>query len=209
MSQVSDTTKRSRGRPRSLAARAKVLAVAHDILMEEGFGRLTIEAASARSGVSKPTIYRHWANASELAMAALMVGADTDDAVRGRSLVDRLRAQMRSLVTAFATTRGRQIALTLAASDPDSEMTKAFRNRVILSSRERGRELVEQAVSAGSIQAPSNTEVLLDMLYAPIFYRLLLGHLPLTREFADSLVEAAVRLMESSRADGSSHAEGE
>lgn len=208
MSQVPDPTKRSRGRPPSLAARAKVLATAHDILMGEGFGRLTIEAVAAKSGVSKPTIYRHWSNASELAMAALMMGAETDDAVRGRSLFLRLRAQMRFLVTAFATTRGRQIALTLAASDPDSEMTKAFRNRVILSSRDRGRELVEEAVRTGSIRAPRDTDVLLDMLYAPVFYRLLLGHLPLTTAFADSLVETACGVMGAPEVDGASARNG-
>jgi len=195
MSQDLKITGRARGRPPSAAARAKVLAAAHDILMNEGFGRLTIEAVAARSAVSKPTIYRHWANASELAMAALMVGDEGEAAIGGRSLADQLRAQMRSLVTAFATTRGRQITLALAASDPDSEMTKAFRNRVILSSRERGRALIENAVRAGSVQAVEDQEVLLDMLYAPVFYRLLLGHLPLTQAFADRLVDAAVRLM--------------
>lgn len=195
MSQDPKIAGRARGRPPSAAARAKVLAAAHDILMNEGFGRLTIEAVAARSTVSKPTIYRHWANASELAMAALMVGDEGETAIGGRSLADQLRVQMRSLVTAFATTRGRQITLALAASDPDSEMTKAFRNRVILSSRERGRALIENAVRAGNVQAVEDQEVLLDMLYAPVFYRLLLGHLPLTQAFADTLVDAAVRLM--------------
>ena len=178
-----------------MAARAKALAAAHDILMNEGFGRLTIEAVAAKSGVSKPTIYRHWSNASELAMAALMVGNRPDNDRSGGSLAERLRAQMRSLVTAFATTRGRQIAFALAASDPESEMTRAFRNRVILSSRERGREFIDEAASAGFIQSPDNPEVLLDMLYAPVFYRLLLGHLPLDLNFADSLVDAVLALV--------------
>ncbi|WP_028032055.1 TetR/AcrR family transcriptional regulator [Chelativorans sp. J32] len=191
-----DLEQRKRGRPPSLAARAKALRAAHDILMNEGFGRLTIEAVAAKSGVSKPTIYRHWSNASELAMAALMIGYDGGETGGGGSLEDQLLAQMRSLVTAFATTRGRQIALTLAASDPESEMTKAFRNRVILSSRERGRELIEGAVNHGSMPAPEDIEVLLDMLYAPVFYRLLLGHLPLSLEFADSVVRAALAIME-------------
>lgn len=96
-----------------------------------------------------------------------MVGNDHGNDHSGGSLAEQLRAQMRALVGAFATTRGRQIALTLAASDPESEMTRAFRNRVILSSRERGRELIDEAVRAGVIKPPVDPEVLLDMLYAP------------------------------------------
>ncbi|WP_245883875.1 TetR-like C-terminal domain-containing protein [Hartmannibacter diazotrophicus] len=167
---------------------------AHDILIEEGFGRLTVEAVSLRSGVGKPTIYRNWANASELAMAALMVDADSEILSDNRPLSEALQAQMRTIVTAFATTRGRQIALTLAASDPESEMTKAFRNRVILSSRENGRRLMIAAHERSEIEWPQNIEVLLDMIYAPVFYRLLVGHLPLDAEFARQVAEESMKL---------------
>ncbi|WP_245444832.1 hypothetical protein [Pseudaminobacter soli (ex Li et al. 2025)] len=75
--------------------------------MKEGFGRLTVEAA--KSCVGKPTIYR-WGNASELAMAALMVNASSNGVSGGATFAEKLSAQMRSLVATVATTRGRQIA---------------------------------------------------------------------------------------------------
>lgn len=184
-----------RGRPPSLAAREKVLRAARDILLSEGFGRLSIEAVATKSGISKPTIYRNWANASELAMAALMADPQIEADKEKGSLEGALRSQMRALVTAFATTRGRQIALTLAASDPESEMTKAFRSRVILSSRETGRRLIGEAVARHEVSAPAEIETELDMIYAPIFYRLLIGHLPLDLPFADSLVTRARALL--------------
>lgn len=195
MSQDQSISPRPRGRPPSAAARAKALQAARDILLSEGFGRLSIEAVAAKSGISKPTIYRNWANAGELAMAALMAGPDLQTHKAKGGLAGSLRAQMQALVTAFATTRGRQIALTLAASDPESEMTKAFRNRVILSSREAGRRLIGEAVARGEIVAPADIETVLDMIYAPLFYRLLVGHLPLDAPFADSLVTRALALL--------------
>ncbi|WP_158964983.1 TetR/AcrR family transcriptional regulator [Chachezhania sediminis] len=190
-----DTEPKPRGRPPSKAARAKALAAAHAILMEDGFGRLTIEAVAARSGVSKPTIYRNWANAGELAMAALIVDQPDRKPALGAGLEDSLRRQMRSLVQAFATTRGRQIAMTLAAADPESEMTRAFRNRVILSSRAAGAAMIEAAVARGEIRAPADPDTLLDMLYAPVFYRLLVGHRPLGPDFAEALVTQAMVLL--------------
>ncbi len=189
-----------RGRPPNQLAQARILKAAHDILTEDGFGRLTVEAVAARSGVGKPTIYRHWANASELAMAALMSGDPGIFAGGGTSLRSALAGQMRSLIQAFATTRGRQIAMTLAAADPESEFTKAFRNQVILSSREAGRSLLLEAAARGEITLQHDLEVLLDMIYGPVFYRLLVGHRSLDTDFADSIVAIALEAV-AARAD--------
>lgn len=161
------------------------------MLMEEGFGRLSIEAVAARSGVGKPTLYRHWANAQELALAALIADPPREAEPQGESARERLAAQMRGLVQAFATTRGRQVTLALASADPGSELTKAFRNRVILKSREAGRAMVEAAIANGEMAAPADLEAFLDMIYGPIFYRLLVGHRPLDARFAEAVVEIA------------------
>lgn len=184
-----------RGRPPSKAAREKALAAARDILMTEGFGRLSIEAVAQRSGVGKPTIYRHWANASELAMAALMAGVEDEATGADEPLLTAIRAQLRILVRAFATTRGRQIAMALAAADPDSEFTRAFRNRVILSSREAGRGLIERAAARGEIVLSGDIDVILDMIYGPLFYRLLVGHRPLSETLADGIAEFSLRAL--------------
>ena len=188
MSQAQSSTRRA-GRPRSPAARHKALSAARGILAEMGFGHVTIEAVAALSGVGKPTIYRHWSNAGELVMEALMSDLPESSSARQDDVIATLRSQLQRLVETFATTRGRQITMALAASDPESEMTKAFRHRVILSSRERGRDMIAAAVKRGEIAAPADVEVILDMIYAPLFFRLLVGHLPLDQAFSDNLGE--------------------
>jgi Tetracyclin repressor-like, C-terminal domain len=55
--------------------------------------------------------------------------------------------------------------------EPDSEYTRAFRNRVLLTSREISREIMQSAISAGELDAPADIEAVLDMVYGPIFYR--------------------------------------
>lgn len=167
----------------SQASRLKALDAARSLLMADGLGRLTMDAVAQRSGVGKPTLYRHWANALELAMAALMMDADT--APGGATL----QAQLRALVAAFGAGRGRQIAQALAAADPETEIARAFRNQVIWKSREVGRRLIGGRVAAEEV------EVLLDMIYGPLFYRLLAGHMPLDRDFADRLAALAGRVI--------------
>ncbi len=180
-----------RGRPPSAEARNRALRAAHEILTEEGFGRLSVEAVAARSGVGKPTIYRNWANAQELAMAALIANPMPEVHAKGVTARARLTAQMRGLVAAFGTTRGRQVALALASADPESEFTKAFRNKVILASRETGRAILEAAIANREITRPPDLEVLLDMIYGPVFYRLLVGHRPVDPRFAEVIVITA------------------
>jgi AcrR family transcriptional regulator len=191
MSQIPTTpTPRRLGRPPSQAARLAILEAAHRILMDEGLGRLTIERVAAEAGVGKPTIYRTWANAQELAMAAFMARPEAEFAApRARSARAAWVAHVSAVIRTLATNRGRQITLTMASADPDSELAKAFRNQVILKSRDVGRGLIELAQRSGEMRAHTDVETVLDMVYGPLFFRLLAGHQPLSVAFAARLVD--------------------
>ena len=117
------------------------------------------------------------------------------DESKGETLEDALRSQLVSLVRAFSAKRGRQITLTLAAADPESELTRAFRNQIILRSRESGRQKIDAAVAEHEIAEPADMETILDMIYGPLFYRILVGHQPLTEKFADSLTRLAIKAL--------------
>lgn len=185
-----------RGRPRSADARRKALAAARQLLMEDGLGRLSIEAVARAAGIGKPTIYRNWANLQELAMEALITVAPAESTPDpDLSPQAALTAQLTRLVQSFSSTRGRQITIALASADPESEFTRAFRNRVILSARAHGRSLIEAAIARGDLSAPQDMETLLDMIYGPLFFRILAGHQPLDSNFADSLARAAFDLL--------------
>jgi AcrR family transcriptional regulator len=187
---ASSSSGRRPGRPPSDAARQRVLDAACRILADEGLGRLTIERVALASGVGKPTIYRTWANAHELAMAAFLAGPQVEFArPRTRSARKALAAHLAAVIVAFGSIRGRQITLTMASADPESELAKAFRNQVILKSRDLGRGLLLQGVQSGELRPIADIDTVLDMIYGPLFYRLLAGHLPLQPGFAQRIVD--------------------
>ena len=177
------------GRPRSRAARESVLSAAREILLTEGLGRLSIERVAARAGVGKPTIYRSWANAHELAMAALMAESVQDERRHRGSAKKRLAAHLNDVVKTFSTPRGRQITIMLASAEEESEISKAFRNQVILQSRDFGRDLLKQAIADGEVRSTVNVDAAVDALYGPIFFRLLLGHSSINDNLAETLVD--------------------
>ncbi len=185
-----DKLKRKPGRPPSVAARQKVLDTAHRILAEEGLGRLTIDRVALESGVGKPTIYRTWANSHELAMAAFLAAPrDQFGTPQARSTRKALTAHLAAVIATFDSVRGRQITLTMASADPESELAKAFRTQIMLQSREVGRALLARGIAAGQLRQPADLEIVLDMIYGPLFYRLLAGHLPLTSSVAQRLID--------------------
>jgi AcrR family transcriptional regulator len=189
-------TIRRRGRPRSEKARVAILRAARALLAEGGPGAVTMEAVASRAGVGKPTVYRWWPDRHAVAMAALMdSGSGEGVATSGRLALTALRAQLRAVAKRFATSTGRHVTSMLAASDPQSELSKAFRNHFVLARRAEGKALLERAKANREVRRDLDVEVALDLLYGPLFFRLLMGHAPLDESFMDEVLDSAVRGM--------------
>ncbi len=188
--------RKPRGRPRSEKARVAILRAARALLAEGGPGAVTMEAVAARARVGKPTVYRWWPDRHAVAMAALMdTAAGESVEASGLSAITALRAQLRAVAKRFATSTGRHVTSMLAASDPQSELSKAFRNHFVLARRAEGKALLERAKADREVRRDVDVEVALDLLYGPLFFRLLMGHAALDESFMDKVLDAAVRGM--------------
>lgn len=188
------TAKSARGRPRDPATRKKILAAARELLNEGGMSAVTMEAVAAKAGVGKPTIYREWPNAQSVAMEAFLDTTKPQEQGRKRGkALDALRDQLHSIIKTFSTPTGRNTAMMIAAAQNDSELAKIFRNRFIMGRREEGRGILRAAVQARELRLDIDYEVTLDLIYAPLFFRLLIGHGPLDKAYADAILDAALK----------------
>jgi AcrR family transcriptional regulator len=183
----------ARGRPRSATARIRVLEAARVLVETLGPGAVTIEAVAARSGVSKPTIYRTWPNAHAVVMAALMESPPAPSAVRrSGSALAALRRQLRDIARTLASRTGRNVTMMLASADAETELSKAFRHHFILARREEGRQLLASAAAKGELRQDVDVDVTLDLLYGPIFFRILVGHAVADEGFCERLLDQLV-----------------
>ena len=66
------TPSRTRGRPRSEVHRDAVLNATMELMQEDDLRRASIDRISARSGVSKATIYKWWPNRTAVAIDAFL-----------------------------------------------------------------------------------------------------------------------------------------
>lgn len=181
------------GRPRNPAIRLAVLDAARALLADGGLPAVTIEALAARTGVSRPTIYRHWPNSAAVAMEAFVSATLPGGSPKptGSPLTD-LAAHLRKLTQTFATPTGRSAAALLAASQGETELTKAFRNHFIMTARQEGRRLLQLAAAQGQLRPRLDLELTLDLIYGPLYFRLLMGHAELSKSFTDRLLQLAL-----------------
>lgn len=183
----------SRGRPRDPRTRAAILAAARVLLERGGLTAVTIEAIAAKAGVSRPTIYRYWPNAPAVAMAAFLEASGAPAASKtSRSALAALRAQLHAVADAFAAPAGRSIAAMVAAAQSETELAKAFRNEFIARNRDAARLLLDRCIAERLVAPPDDIDLALDLIFGPLFYRLLMGHAPITRGFVDQLLDAVI-----------------
>ena len=129
-------------------------------------------------------------------MAALIEGEPAGAGTTPARRAPRARAAASATIAKrFATPTGRHVATMIAASDLETEFSKAFRNHFVLARRAEGRALLEQAIRDGEVRADLDVEVALDLLYGALFFRLLMGHAPLDESFMDKVLDTAVRGM--------------
>jgi AcrR family transcriptional regulator len=188
-------TEVARGRPRSERARLAILAAAAELLLDRGLAAVSMDAVAARAGVSKATIYRWWPTKETLALDALY----TEWAAAQPSEVDTgsLRGDLLSLLTPWARVAssrpyGRVIAALLSEAQTDPAYAAEYRQRVVQPRRDRARAILARAVERGEIPPFTKTEVAIDLLYGPLYHRLLHGHAPLDDQFVEDVVDMAL-----------------
>jgi len=185
-----------RGRPRSQKAHKAVLDAAADLLLSRGLSAVSMDEVAERAGVSKATIYRWWPTKETLALDALYTEwAAARPAPRDTGT---LRGDLLSLLRPWARltgTRpyGRVLAALLTEAQTDPVFGAEYRRRFLEPRREQARAVFHRAMDRGEISADTKIEVALDMLYGPIYHRLLHGHAPLNDRFVREVVEMLLR----------------
>ncbi len=181
------------GRPRSERAHLAVLEAAADLLVEGGLAAATIEAIAARAGVSKVTIYKWWPSSGSVAVDAYFhrykqtgTFEDTGD------LATDLTGQIRVLVRAFRGRAGAIMAELIGRAQSDPALADTLRSRWLEPRRNASAAVLQRAIERGEIATDVDIPVVLDQLYAPLYYRITMQHEPLTADLADTLVRTVL-----------------
>ena len=201
--QGADTAVRRSARPGGTAGRTEkaILDATRELLAERGVHHLTVEGVAARSGVAKTTIYRRWRSKDELALAVLldMVAqiVEVPDAGDVRTeLIGFVDGAVRILGTTLMGRVMQGLASDLAT---DPHLGRSFRERIVAFRVAELRRVLERAIARGELRPDVDVDLVHEMLFGPVYYRLLLSGGTLDDGLAARIVDA---LLPAIRADG-------
>lgn len=179
--------------PRSRRVREAVLRAANELLAEGGLPAATVDAVSARSGVSKATIYKHWSNRICVAIDAFAVHmAEATPVPDTGSAREDLTQQVHNVAAFYGGPVGQVYAQLLAATVTDPEAAELLRQRFLEGRRELIRQMWRDGVERGELRTDIDVEVAQDVLFGAIIFRLVSGHAPLTPTEAEAIADAAL-----------------
>ena len=185
-----ETIESYRGAPRrDTGTRERALKTAADILRRDGYSRLTMERIAEQSGVAKTTLYRHWSTKAALCIDLyLEVARELKDPDTGY-----ISSDLAYIFNTVVHLQTRTVAgpafiglIAEALSNPGSSaslLAEFARQR-----RSVTRKVLERAIDRGEISPQTDVDVVIDALGGATTFRLLQGHAPLSRKFADALV---------------------
>jgi AcrR family transcriptional regulator len=176
------------GRPRSEAARLRILTAARELLDEQGFRTMTMEAIAERAKTSKVTVYRWWSHKAAVVLDAMLAEVSPIMPYRDSSSpLLALRDQMKSFTRFLRSRKARLLVAVLAEGVLDEEVGDAFRDHWVWPRREDAKKLLGRAVLAGELRPDIDLELVLDSLFGPLYYRALVSHLPLDLAFGEKV----------------------
>lgn len=177
------------GRPRSERARLATLEATGDLLVEGGLGAVTMESIAARAGVSKVTIYKWWPSRGAVAVDAYFHRFDeTYSYVDTGDVAADLTTQLRLLIHAFGSRAGEIMAELIGQAQSDPSLADMLRAGWLLPRREATAAVLRRGIDRGQIRPDVDVPTVMDQLYAPLYWRLMMRHEPLDDTLAAELV---------------------
>jgi len=175
-------------------ARIAVLHAADDLLVERGFGGVTIEGIAARAGVAKQTIYRWWPSKVDILLDTLIEDASRQLAIPDTgSAVESARRYLRSLARFLNENPAGKVLLALIGqAQHDHAMAATFHRRYLDPQRRAEREMLQRGIASGELAADLDVDAALDALLGPILYRALTGA-QIPESFVDRLIADALQ----------------
>jgi AcrR family transcriptional regulator len=168
-----------------------------DELAETGYGKLSMEAVARRAGVGKSALYRRWPSKQEMVMAVLgdlsveLAAAPDTGTLRGDLL-----GVLRALHEWLTHPRFSRILPDLAAEGVrNPEVAEAVRTAIGEPRRAVGATVLRRAIDRGELPADTDLEMALDLIAAPMYWRLSVRRAPDEPGYLDHLADVVLRAL--------------
>src|SRR5271165_2094361 len=161
-------------RPRSTEAHEKVLHAALALFGERGIDATSMDAIAQASGVSKATIYNHWADKEALLMEVMLfingLDREPEDIDSGDLCRDLTTVLTRRPPDEFDGARERMMPTLIAYSAVHQKFGMAWRHRVMEPPRQCLMRVLRRGIERGLLPVTLDMELAMALLLGPMLY---------------------------------------
>ncbi|MET0135718.1 MAG: TetR/AcrR family transcriptional regulator [Kibdelosporangium sp.] len=182
-------------RPRITSA---ITEAVFDELAEHGYGRLSMEAVAKRAGAGKSALYRRWSSKQDMVIAVLsefsVPFADIPDS--GTLRAD-LHATLRAVRDWLTHDRFSRILPDLTAeAGRNQALATAIQTTIGAPRRAHGAAVLRRAIDRGELPPDLDLELALDLMAAPVYWRLSVRRAAAEPDYLDRLTDYIVRALD-------------
>lgn len=181
-----------RGRPRDPSRDEAIIDAAIDVLVSDGYDRLSMESVAAIAGVGKATVYRRWSNKAELvidAMTSLKPAIDTVDTGSLDGDIELMTAASCSPLSQ----RLQQVMMGICSALPrEPELLDAFKTRFTEPRIAHITGMLERARLRGELGPHVDVAMAASLVPSLMLQRALMTGQPAGRAYAEQVVSSVL-----------------
>ncbi|MFC6880525.1 MULTISPECIES: TetR/AcrR family transcriptional regulator [Actinomadura] len=186
------STESANPRYRNERSHKAILDAALKLCREQGFAKTSVDAIAKEAGVGKQTIYRWWPSKAAVLVEAIdRQSAPSPDFPDTGDVLADLRDQMVIVARYFQAAQSSTYREVIGAAQSDPATAQVVLNTLVRPRVEGCRNRLEQARRQGQIRADVVLDDVIELIYAPLYYRLLLGTRPTTPEQVEVILNLA------------------
>jgi AcrR family transcriptional regulator len=190
---MEDSMDKKIGRPRSEETKKAILTASYELSLEKGFHVVTVEGIAERAGVSKATIYKWWPNKSAVVLDGFFAVTESTLQVPDTGSVrEDLFIQLNNLASFITSSRGKIIKELIAEGQFDANVAEEYRSRYFNPRRLISRHILERGIQRKELKKDLDIELSIDLIFAPLFYRILITGETVDSVFVKGLISYAL-----------------
>ncbi|MDQ0203692.1 TetR/AcrR family transcriptional regulator [Pectinatus haikarae] len=183
---------KKRGRPRDKDTEQAILKASYDLLLEMGFVNITVEKIAEKAKVSKATIYKWWPNKAAVIIDGFLSTATAKLPIPNTgSVIEDITRQSINLSNFLLSDEGKILNELIAQGQFDRRMAEEYRARYFIPRRMKAAQILQNGINRGELSADTDLELCIDMIFGPIFYRLLITGDILNEDYIRKLVHCS------------------
>lgn len=172
-----------------------------DELAEAGYGKLSMDAVARRARAGKAALYRRWPSKQDMVLDVVTsISLPAATSVGSGDLVADVAELVHNVNAWLSDARmSRIMPDLLAEAMRNAALAAALTERLGVARREYGRAVIDAAMARGDVRPDLDVEYALDLMAAPIFWRICGRRQHTTPQFLDRVVDSVLHTLGAER----------